>query len=169
MKKKSILVLALILTMTTITVLPISAKKPITYQARGTIDSYADAWSSEVISGSWSVRVKGDKLTYTAMYRELNLDEIEDSPVGSVDIFTHKFTTDDFEIDGDVLTFEGWIQVKKVWVKLDWKREVVRWDGHVTITITPDTYYLDSDPQGPGPGVLGQDWDRLGTTTRLRT
>jgi len=166
---KSKLMLMTILVILSTQIVPVSAKhnRPILI-ASGTIDGYVDAWSSEIISGKWSVHVKGDELVYKAMYKEHNLDEIENSPVGSVDIFTHTLTTDMYEIDEDVLTFEGPMQVKKVWTKLDWTKEVRRWDSEVIITVTPDTFFLDSLPVGPGPGDLGQDWDREGTTTRFK-
>lgn len=112
----------------------------------------------------WSVTVKGDDLKYKARYKELNLydGEPEYSPIGSVDIFTHNFTTKDFTLANEVLTFSGEIQVKKVWRKLDGTTEVVRWKRYVTITITPDTFYLDCAP------VYDQDWDRTGTTTHFK-
>lgn len=150
-------------------IVPISAKKPTYYKASGTIDRYHDTWSSVIVGGHWSVTVNDDELQYAAMYHELNLDDaVEDSPVGSVDIFTHIFTTDDpddYELKGNALTFSGMMQVTKVKTKLDWTTEVLFWGSQVTITITPNTFYLDSLPLGEGPGTLGQDWDRHGTTT----
>ncbi|MCK4817806.1 hypothetical protein KA005_18695 [bacterium] len=163
MKTKSILVLALILTIAGVSILSISAKKPIHYKAMGTIDSYVDAWSAEVIPGHWSVKIVDDVLVYSASYGELNLDEgVEGSPFGSVDIFTHTFTTDDFDIKYHVLTFSGSIEVRKVWVKPDWTREIVTWDYDAIITITPDTFFFDWDPSGESTSP--QDWDRVGTT-----
>lgn len=163
--KSKLILLGVILLLLTQTV-PISAKvnKPI-LTASGTIDSYEDTWSAEIISGKWSIQVKGDILIYKAKYKERNLDEIEDSPVGSIDIFTHNLSTDSYEIDGNVITFEGTMQVKKVWTKLDWTKEVMYWDSDVKITVTPDKFFLDSLPFGSGPGTLDQDWDRTGTTT----
>jgi hypothetical protein len=148
---------------------PVSAKQEkLILKASGTLDSYVEAWSSEIISGKWSIQVKGDELVYKATYKELNLDEIEDSPVGSVDIFTHTLTTDSYEIEGNVLTLEGTMHVKKVWTKLDWTIEVQHWDSDIIITLTPDTFFLDSLPFGAGPGTLDQDWDREGTTKHFK-
>lgn len=112
-------------------------------------------------------------LQYTAMYHELNLDETEEnSPVGSVDIFTYIFTTDnpdDYELKGKVLTFSGTIETWKVWTTIspDWATVVLPRFSPATITITPTTFYMDTVPQGPGP-TGGQDWDRYGTTTQFK-
>ena len=140
----------------------VSAKQDrLIFKASGTIDYYVDAESAEIISGHWSIQVKGEELIYKAMYKELNLDEeIEQSPEGSVDIFTHTLTTDAYELDEDVLTFEGDMQVKKVWTTLDWKKEVQYWDSYVIITVTPDEFFLNSYPHDPDP----EGWDREGTT-----
>ncbi len=151
-------------------IVPVAAKKPTHLEASGTIDGYVDAWSSVIVGGHWSVTVKEGVLQYTAMYHELNLaEDPEMSPVGSVDIFTHIFTTDDpddYELKGNVLKFSGEMQVVKVWTKLDWTTEVIIRDPSlVTITITKDTFYLDSLPPGPVPGdPWDQCWDRYGTT-----
>ncbi len=174
MKRKSILGLALLLTMAGVSTMLILANKPITYKAMGTIDSYVDASSAEIIPGHWSVKIEDDELVYRATYCELNLDEaVEGSPFGSVDIFTHTFTTDDFEFTQDansrnhVLTFSGNIEVRKVWVKPDWTREIVTWDYEAIITITPETFYFDWDPSGQSSDP--QDWDRVGTTIVIQS
>ncbi len=165
------LIVAAILILAISTVVPVSAKKTLqSYKASGTIDGYVDVWSSEIVSGRWSVNVKGENLTYKARYKELNLfdGEPEYSPVGSVDIFTHSFSADGFDIYGDTLVFWGTTHIRKVWRKLDGTTEVVRRDSYVTITITETTFYLDYSPPGPGPGVYDQDWDRNGTTTHFK-
>lgn len=174
MKSKSILGLVLLLTIAGLSIVLISAKKPITYKAMGTVDSYVDASSAEIIPGHWSVTIEDDELVYRATYCELNLDDIiEGSPIGSVDIFTHTFTTDDFEFIQDanspnqVLTFSGNIEVRKVWVKPDWTREIVTWNYEAIITITYDTFYFDWDPSGLNPSY--PDWDRVGTTIVIQT
>ena len=174
MKRKSILGLALLLTMAGVSTMLILAKKPITYKAMGTIDSYIDASSAEIIPGHWSVKIEDGELVYRAMYCELNLDEaVEGSPVGSVDIFTHTFTTDDFDVIQDVsshnhvITFSGMIEVRKVWVRPDWTREILTWEYEAIITITPDTFYFDWDPSGQSPPY--PDWDRVGTTIVIQS
>jgi hypothetical protein len=145
----------------------ISEDKPTSYNAMGTIDSYVDAWSAEVIHGDWSVKIIDDELVYRVTYSELNLNEVEElSPVGSVDIFTHTLTTDNFEIKyhpsspNHVLTFSGEIQYQKVMVKTDWTREIISRTYNVTITITPDTFFSHR----PSLSGLDQDWDLVGTT-----
>ena len=169
MKRINSLILTSILILSIFTIAPVYAKKTSSYKASGTIDSYVDVWSSEIVSGRWSVNVKGEDLKYKAMYKELNLAEWpEDSPVGSVDIFTHRFSADGFDIDGDTLVFWGTMHIRKVWRKLDGTTEVVGWDSYVTITITPDTFFLDSSPPGSGPGAYDQYWDRIGTTTHFK-
>jgi hypothetical protein len=148
-------------------ILPVSAKKTTSYKALGTIDSYADAWSAVIVGGDWSVTVNNEgELQFTAMYHELNLNETEEnSPVGSVDIFTFIVTTDnpdEYEIKGKTLTFSGTMQTWKVWTMIDWTTTVLSGPRDVTITITPTTFYMDTDPAG------GQDWDRYGTTTQFK-
>jgi len=172
MKRKSIIGLVLLLTMAGVSTMLISANKPITYKAIGTIDSYVDAWSAEVISGHWSVQIVDDELEFRATYCELNLDGIvELSPVGSVDIFTLTLTTDDFDIkpharsSNHVLTFSGMIQHRKVYVKPDWEREIQYQEYDATITITPDTFYEDYEPSGP----VDQDWHIVGTTIVIQS
>jgi len=172
MKRKSILGLALLLTMAGVSTMLIFAHKPITYKAMGTIDSYGNAWSAEVIQGHWSVKIEDDELVYRATYSELNLDlALEGSPVGSVDIFTYTLTTDDFDLKYHrrsrlhVLTFSGEIQARKSWAKTDWTREIVTWTYDATITITPDTFYEDYEPSGP----VDQDWHIVGTTIVIQS
>ena len=166
------LIVAAVLILAISIILPVSAKKTTSYKASGTIDSYADTWSSVIVGGHWSVTINKGVLQYTAMYHELNLDAtIENSPVGSVDIFTHIFTTDnpdDYELKGNILTFSCTMQVWKVWTNPDWETEVVSWYRDDTITITPTTFYLDTNPPGSVPGAGGQDWDRIGTTTQFK-
>ena len=169
------LIVAAVLILAISIILPVSAKKTTSYKASGTIDSYADAWSAVIVGGDWSVTINNEGvLQYTAMYHELNLDETEEnSPVGSVDIFTYIFTTDnpdDYEVKGKVLTFSGTIETWKVWTTIspDWATVVVSGPRDVTITITPTTFYMDFDPPGPLPGADGQDWDRYGTTTQIK-
>ena len=152
-------------------IVPVSAKKPTRLEASGTIDGYVDAWSARIVSGHWSVTVKEGVLQYKAFYHEMNLDEIEEnSTVGSVDIFTHTFTSDpyDYEVKSNVLTFSGTIERWKVWSKVDGMTEPVLANQLVSITITKDTFYLDDGPLGPVPSVDGQVWDRYGKTNYFK-
>ena len=164
------LIVATVLILAISIIVPISAKKPTHLEASGTIDGYVDAWSSMIVGGHWSVTVKEGVLQYKAIYHELNLDEVaENSPVGSVDIFTHQFTTDDpddYELKGNVLTFSGTIERWKVWSKVDGTTEPMLANQFVSITITKDTFFLDSFPPGPGPG--GNDGDRYGKTNYFK-
>ena len=170
MNKKTILILGCLLMLSTLSALPVSAKKGQYYIARGTIDSYVDAWSSEVKKGWWTVRVIEDNIEYSAFYQEKNLAEWpEDSPIGTIDLFWHTFTVEGQTLDGDTLTFWGILHVEKLWCKLDGTRERVTWDTYpVTITINSDSFFLDSPPAGAGPDINGQDWDRIGTTKSIR-
>jgi len=142
---------------------PVSAETP-HYTASGTIDSYGDAWSAAIVGGHWSVTINEGELNFTAMYHELNLDEtIESSPRGSIDIFTHIFTTYDYELKGKVLTFSGSIETWKVWTTSpDWTTVIDPMILDATITITPTTFYMDTLP------ASGQDWDEYGTTTQIK-
>jgi hypothetical protein len=165
------LIVSAVLILAIAIIVPVSAKNPTRLEASGTIDGYVDAWSAMIVSGHWSVTVKEGVLQYTAMYHELNLDEgVEHSLVGSVDIFTHTFTSepDDYELKDNVLTFSGTIERWKVWSKDDGTTEPVLANQLVSITITKDTFYLDTDPTGPGPSPDGQDWDRYGKTNYFK-
>lgn len=165
------LIVATVLILAIAIIVPVSAKKPTRLEASGTIDGYVDAWSAMIVSGHWSVTVKEGVLQYKAFYHELNLDKIEEnSLVGSVDIFTHTFTSDpdDYELKNNVLTFSGTIERWKVWSKVDGTTEPLLANQLVSITITKDTFFLDSSPQGPGPGPGGNDWDRYGKTNYFK-
>ena len=170
MKKTKLLLVTSLMVLLTMGTVLVSAKKTETrYKASGTIDDYANTWSSEIISGRWSVAIKGDVLTYKGMYWELNLyEQPEDSPVGSVDIFTHRLTTSVFEFDVDgVLTFTGTAHVRKIWRKLAETTEILSFDPEFTITVTPESFLLVQPPPVLGDPFYGQDWDRTGTTTKL--
>ena len=164
------LIVAAVLILAIAIIVPVSAKKPTRLEASGTIDGYVDVPSAMIVSGHWSVTVKEGVLQYKAIYHELNLDIIENSPVGSVDIFTHTFTCgpDDYELKDNVLTFSGTIERWKVWSKIDGTTEPLLANQLVSITITKDTFFLDSSPQGPGPGPSGNDWDRYGKTNYFK-
>ena len=171
MSKKTIIILSLLLMLSTLPVLPASAKKGQYYIARGTIDSYVDAWSAEVKQGWWSVRVIEGNIEYSGFYQERNLAEYpENSPVGSIDFFWQTFTVEGYTLDGDELEFWGTLHIKKLWCKLDGTREILTWDTYpVKITIDSDSYFLDSPPEGPGPDpIYNEDWDRTGTTRSIR-
>ena len=158
-----ILIVSAVLILAIYIILPVSAE-PSYYKASGTIDSYGNAWSAVIVGGHWSVTINEGVLQYTAMYHELNLDATEEnSPRGSVDIFTYIFTTEDYELKGKTLTFSGEIEFSKVWTtNPDWATVPVTGTRLATITITPTTFYMDTDPSD------GQDWDRYGTTTQLK-
>ena len=52
--------------------------------------------------------------------------------------------------------------------KMNGSKEYVSWDSHqVKITLDSESYYLDVQPPGPGPGWYDQDWDRTGTTVEI--
>jgi hypothetical protein len=165
MKTRRLVVYACILLLL-IQVVPASAKPKTRYEASGTIDSYVDVQSSMVLSGSWSVKVDEDNLKFKGSYLEENIDpDIEQSPAGSIDSFTYSFTADGYGIEDDVLTFWGTLHVKKVWVQLDWKTSIRKWSLYTTITVTPDSIYIDGNPMVLEPE--GQNWDRIGSTTEF--
>jgi len=55
MRKKTILMLTLLLTFSLFSVIPASAKKDDIYIAGGRLEGYVDAWSSEIVRGFWFV------------------------------------------------------------------------------------------------------------------
>lgn len=148
--------------------LPIYAKNP-SFMARGTIDAYMDVWSSEIVMGSWRVKLEDGNIEYEAIYVERNLDEdIEDSPMDSTDTFWHSFTAEGYELEGDNLQFWGTLHVEKLWSKMDGSKEFVSWDSYpVRITLDSKSFYLDVQPLGPGLGWYDQDWDRAGRTVEI--
>lgn len=145
--------------------LPVSAKKPgLRYGANGKLENYVDAWSAEIVNGHWHVKVKDGDLEFRAYHRERNLDEIENSPIGSVDHFWLSLTNvGSFVIDEDTLTIECTIHVDKLWWNIDTGLpEWVEWEySGVVITVNSESIYIDS------PQLGDQDWDRVGPTLSL--
>ncbi|MFX0204151.1 MAG: hypothetical protein ACFFCW_49265 [Candidatus Hodarchaeota archaeon] len=162
-KKKSLILIGIVVVLILVTV-PIYATKPENYIAHGTIDSYADAYSSQIVGGNWIVQLVDDKIYFRYEYFEENIDpSVENSPEGSVDFFINTFTVDGYVLTGDTLVFTGTKHVKKVWVKLDRTRELVQWDRYpVTVTIDSNGIIIDLPP------AAGQNFDTLGTTLFIK-
>jgi len=129
MKKRSILMLSILLTMTAVTLIPVNAKKPIIYSASGTLDSYLDIVSARIVGGSWTLEATENTVWFTATYFEENLDaEVENSPVHSIDTFELKLCKIGWWfIEGDTLTVVGHVRFKKEWVMMDGTTKTVIW------------------------------------------
>ena len=144
-------------------VVPVCAKKAPYLMAKGTVDEYADAWSSYIVGGKWSVKLKGDTVTLRYSYLEYNVDEeIEGSPSDTIDKFWNTLETSDYTWEGGTLTFSGTRYTKKRWATMEGTYEVVRWERYVTVTVDSTGIFVDSDP------AAGQDFDVLGTTTKWK-
>jgi hypothetical protein len=159
MKKKLILVLTILLTMTSVTLIPGNAKKPIIYSASGTLDSYYDISTAAVVGGTWTIEATENKVWFEAIYLEENLDEeVENSPVGSIDRFELKLGKTGFWfIQDDTLTVVGLVRFKKEWVMMDGTTKTVIWLTGKGIEVSPTNIRIAREPD-PSPG------DLLGTT-----
>jgi hypothetical protein len=136
------------------------------YKANGKLVTYDyDPWATaEVVNGRWSIIVKGDEVEFKAFYRERNLDEEEQSPVGSIDHFwislveletiTIDYDTGECEITGDFYVKKKW------WILPDnpdhpYPPQVVwldpQWTGYGTVTIdeTGIVNWFWGELQGP--------------------
>ena len=179
MKKNLIIFLFVIAVITALGVA--IAKKPTTWEdyAYGTIETYTEAYSAEIVPGTgyWNLKISDDKIHFSYGYLELNLDEdIENSPVASIDemSFTNIGSPMYYMYDEDenMLFMFLQIQVKKEWAMFDgsythktWKT----WQG-ITIDFDLNTLHIDSyPPEGDDePPVVPSDpdtwdWDKEGT------
>ena len=159
MKKRSILILSILLTMTAVSFKPVNAKKPIIYRASGTLDSYYDYTTAEIVGGTWTLEATENTLWFKAMYFERNLDEeAENSPVDSIDTFELKLGKIGFWfIDGDTLFVLGYVRFKKEWAMMDGTTKTVIWWSGKGITVSPDGISIAS-------GSVPTSGDILGTT-----
>lgn len=167
MRKSSLVVLSLVVLLTSLVVLPVSAAKA-TYKAGGKVTAYADAWSSEIVSGHWSVTVEDGVVDFKVFYVERNLDwTVEDSPDGSIDLFWHTLTwASTPSINDDALTFSCTMTITKLKTMMDGSKEWVIWDtAELYVTIDEDGMWLD---RPPFPSSPGQDFDVLGVTNHLK-
>ena len=119
MKKKIIAFLSCFLVLS-IFAIPVYAE-PVDYKANGKLVEYGVADPNcEVINGRWSIVVKGeDDVVFKAFYRERNLvEEVENSPVGSIDEFWISLIdidTVDIDYDTGACTITGDFNIKKKW------------------------------------------------------
>lgn len=169
MKRNYLLALGLVVILTML-VLPASAKKENTYSAQGKLTDYEGAWTSRIVSGTWSVTViDGQVVEFSIHYVEENLSsgEPENSPVGSKDIFWNDLTwasTPDISAD-KVLTFDCTGRVTKLWSTMDGGKEWVTWNSDPNIwhvTVGPDGILIEK------PSSYGENWNTLGTTTKIK-
>ena len=109
----------------------------------------------------------GNEVEMKLFYVELNLDEVENSPVGTRDEFW--FTTlqsvDTPVIDTNgVLTFNCVFEVRKLWTQMDGTKmwRVFTMDG--AVTVSEDGLHIDLYYYTPIP----QDFDILGVTNHIK-
>ncbi len=173
MKSKMLLALAGLLIGSILFITPASAQPHVIYLANGTLVEYEDAWTAEIVRGWWNVEFIGDKVEFSAFYRELNNDEWENSPVGTIDTF--ELTLIDYisvEIIDDECTISGaTLHVTKIWwnlatgkpepVKAYWFPDMVR-----TVTIDESSIEIDLEPADPADWQW-QDFDIIGSTLSI--
>jgi hypothetical protein len=133
MKKKQVLLFAIITASVLFTT--VIAKQPTDWEqyAYGTITEYDEAYSSEIVTGFWKLKVQDKKVWFEVNYMEKNLIEAEEgSPEDSVDTFEMTITgakpfamwTDEGE--GQLYIFAK-LQVKKTWATPDGTYESKTW------------------------------------------
>ena len=161
MKKKTIMLLTCTI-MLSILAIPVYAAS-VDYKANGKLVTYSydPSASSEVINGRWSVKVKGGEVDFKALYRERNLGEAEQSPVGTIDEFwiylDNLYWVD---VADDVCTIHGdFYVVKKWWILPEHENypPPVKWlepqeyleDVEVTIDETGIVIWFWGEIQGP--------------------
>ena len=118
MKKKTILLLSCVLIISMLAIPPVHAKKEsYEYRANGKLVKYGVATTAaEVVNGRWSVKVKDGEVDFKAFYRERNLDDTEQSPIGTIDEFwIYLDYVISYGIVGDTLTIRGNFHVDKKW------------------------------------------------------
>jgi hypothetical protein len=173
--KKNLIVLTFVLiTFTTIGVSLAKQQVEWTYYAYGTLDNYhQEDGSAEVVSGIWNLKVLGDRVWFNGYYLEKNMDDREDEPVGSIDIF-------EWELDGKpTMYFEGDVLV--IIGNMKTTKTVAMHDGTYKVTtgvleqtlefdFSENTFLRDVFPPEPeDPAIYGppppwwQDWDMDGT------
>ena len=167
MKRAKVLTMCCLLMASLFVAVPVLAKKGgVVYRASGRLESYVDAYSSEIVNGHWHLKIMGEEVEFFAFYRERNLDEgVEGSPEGTVDHFFNTVTNvEDYETDGDTCVIWCDIHVDKLWWNIaTGLPEWTEWDTYdVVITVDPDGVFIDVPSVGP------QDWDRYGPTNSLQ-
>jgi len=170
LRKSLIVVLGLVMLFASTALLPAYAAKK-TYKAGGIVTNYGNAWTSEIVSGHWSVTVVGNEITdFKLFYIEENLpdgESVENSPAGSRDNFWYTLTSaDNVKIDKGVLTFDCIMHIDKLWTKMDGTKEWYRWESAVFhIRVDSDEFVLDRPPFEGSPE---QDFDVYGVTNHLK-
>jgi hypothetical protein len=160
--RKAIMLLTCVLMLSVLTI-PVYAKS-VDYKANGKLVTYDyDPWATaEVVNGRWSVKVKGGEVDFKAFYRERNLDEAEQSPVGSIDHFWISLVgLESVTIDYDTgeCRITGTFSVRKKWWILpdepdypppvEWlKPQWTGW-GEVTVSETGIVIWFWGEIQGP--------------------
>ncbi|MBD3204944.1 hypothetical protein GF319_01210 [Candidatus Bathyarchaeota archaeon] len=145
-----------------------------THYAYGTLDNYDEVEASaEVVSGFWNLKVLGDKVWFNGYYLEKNLDQREDEPIGSTDIF-------EWEMDGkprmswdeNNLTIEGNMKITKTAAMHDgtYKQTTTIITQTLIFNFDEGEFLRDTYPPDPeDPDIYGepppwwQDWDLRGT------
>ena len=165
MRVTRLLALGLIVLFALSATLPVYAAKT-TYKAGGQLTGYENTYSSSIVSGHWSVSVVGNEVEMKLFYVELNLDEVENSPVGTRDEFRYTLQsvgTPVIDANG-VLTFNCVFEVRKLWTQMNGTKtwRVFTMDG--AVTVSEDGLHIDLYYYTPIP----QDFDILGVTNYIK-
>jgi hypothetical protein len=187
MKRKGLLILTTIIVSAVFLSIYTIAKQPSNweYYAYGHITNYQEAYSAEIKSGFWNLKVLGKEVWLNIYYLEKNLDsDVENSPEDSTDMFEMSVNGKPFFIYEDVglgkLYVFAKFQVKKTWATFDGTYEPKTWHTYRMLIIDfneprvlfdgypPDSFSDPPPGSEPEPPVdpdepWTYDWDIEGT------
>jgi PKD repeat protein/ABC-type branched-subunit amino acid transport system substrate-binding protein len=145
-------------TTVTVAAAPITSVEPKTYSAEGSLESYVDAPTAEIVLGHWKVEGRGGALLFEARYIERNLNSTqENSPVGSLDSFNLKaFQVTNIVLRGVNLTFNCSLHFDKLWTKLDGSHVWTEFELPANVNVTSTGIFIDIPP------ISSEDFDIIG-------
>jgi PKD repeat protein/ABC-type branched-subunit amino acid transport system substrate-binding protein len=145
-------------TTATVVAAPAVSVEPKTYSAEGSLESYVNAPTAEIVLGHWKVEVRGGALLFEARYIERNLNSTpENSPVGSLDSFNLKaFQVTGIVLRGVTLTFNCSLHFDKLWAKLDGSHVWTEFELPAKVNVTSTGIFIDI------PTISGEDCDIIG-------
>lgn len=178
MKKKLLLVVLVILSLSTLT-LVVVARNHTPLTICGNIDNYEYAYvdwpwdepdvgeleSAQVLQGMWSLRLEQEKVYFEGLIYEKNLyPDFESSPVNSIDVLKQSMISNDYSFEDDILVFTGKVHVEKEGFALDGTIEKSNYVSFykVTVDLNEDTIFFDSYPIDETELPWFGDWDRPG-------
>ncbi len=178
MKKKLLLGVLAILTLSTLTMVALARNHtPITMYGNTQNYEYAyvnwpwddpdDGWveSAQVLHGMWSLRIEKEKVYFEGIMYEKNLyPDFESAPVDSLDVLKQSMISNDYSFEDGILVFTGKVHVEKEGFALDDTIEKSSYVSFykVTVDLNEDTIFFDSYPIDELELPWFGDWDRPG-------